>query len=57
MRIVEGVRVHDGYHFCKGCGWIGKELRKVGSVTYGDTWYECPTCGADATKIDFASAK
>ena len=34
------------------CGWRGPmtELRKAGCVTYGDTWYECPKCGADSSQ-------
>lgn len=50
------VRVHDGYHFCKRCGWIGKDLRKTGCVTNADTWYLCPNCGADTSEIDLAPA-
>ena len=46
------VRVHDGYHFCRACGWIGKELRKCGCVTYADDWSECPGCGSQ--DIDLA---
>ena len=31
-------------------GWVGKELRKCGCVTYADEWSECPGCGSQ--KID-----
>jgi hypothetical protein len=56
MRVVDGVNVHDGCHFCKKCGWIGKELKKNGCVTHADTWYECPNCGEDASKVDLVPA-
>jgi hypothetical protein len=56
MRTVDGVNVHDGYHFCKTCGWIGKELRENGSISYGETWYECPKCGEESANMDLAKA-
>lgn len=32
------------------CGWEGshKDLVKNGCLSYGDEWYECPSCGGDA---------
>jgi ribosomal protein L37E len=35
------------------CGWKGtnEELRKAGSATHADTWWECPKCGLEAAKM------
>lgn len=35
------------------CGWHGKldQLKKNGSVTHSDEWWECPACGLDGSNL------
>lgn len=40
--------------FCCECGWKGDshELKRHVSVIHADSWYGCPDCGRESTKLN-----